>query len=55
MKFFLKIFLPLAVCLLVTSILFMIYAFRILPTQIRDFQRQTIETFPTDTWTTPVR
>lgn len=45
MKFFLKIFLPLAVCLLVTSILFMIYAFRILPTQIRDFQRQTIETF----------
>jgi signal transduction histidine kinase len=45
MKFFLKVFLPLAVCLMVTSLLFVIYAFRVLPAQIRDFQRRTIEEF----------
>jgi signal transduction histidine kinase len=45
MKFFLKVFLPLAICLMITSFLFVIYAFRILPAQIRDFQRQTIEDF----------
>ncbi len=45
MKFFLKVFLPLAICLMITSFLFVIYAFRILPAQLRDFQRQTIEEF----------
>ncbi len=45
MKFFLKVFLPLAICLMITSFLFVIYAFRILPAQLRNFQRQTIEEF----------
>ena len=45
MKLFWKVFVPLAACLVVTIIILGWIAIRVVPAQIREFQRRTIEEF----------